>query len=223
MAQAVAARGTPVMRTKISGTIMGLALWLSASAAALAQLDNAEAPIVVGHFHLNVTSVEEHKRFWVDTLGGEAFKFGEEGIDAIRFPGVFLFLNEQKPTGPTRGTTFDHIGFAAKDVAALAAKAVENGYTRTVGREPGPGETAAPPTAGNYGRFEYLIGPDGVKVELVTAEDADAPPIAFHHAHFVNRDFVSMQQWYIKVFNATPRDVETDYFGAPICPASATC
>ena len=43
---------------------------------------------------------------------------------------------------------------------------VANGFRRTVGREPGPGQTAAPPTAGNYGRFEYLIGPDGVKVEL---------------------------------------------------------
>ena len=189
-----------------------------AASGAWAQLDNDEAPIVIGHYHLNVTSVAEHKRFWVDTLGGEAFKFGEDGIDAIRFPGVFLFLTVNPPTGPTRGTTFDHLGFASPDVAALAAKAVANGFTRTVGREPGPGQPQNPPTAGNYGRFEYLVGPDGVKVELVTAAGEGAPPIAFHHVHFVNKDFVGMQQWFMRAFNATARDGQTDYFAGADLP-----
>ena len=88
---------------------------------------------------------------------------------------------------------------------------VANGFGLTVGREPGPGETASPPTAGNYGRFSYLVGPDGVKVELVTAE-ANAPPIAHHHVHFVNKQFVEMQQWYMKAFDATLRPGQTDFF-----------
>jgi hypothetical protein len=81
-----------------------------------------------------------------------------------------------------------------------------------VGREPGPGQEAAPPTAGTYGRFEYLVGPDGVKVELVTNMAPDAPPITHHHVHFVNTQFVEMQQWYMKAFNATLRDGQTDFF-----------
>jgi len=89
---------------------------------------------------------------------------------------------------------------------------VANGYGLTVGREPGPGETASPPTAGNYGRFSYIVGPDGVKVELVTNEAKDAPPIMHHHVHFVNTQFVEMQQWYMKVFDATLRPGQTDYF-----------
>jgi 4-hydroxyphenylpyruvate dioxygenase-like putative hemolysin len=117
-----------------------------------------------------------------------------------------------KPTGPTRGTTFDHIGFAVPDVPATTTKVVANGYALTVGREPAPGETASPPTAGNYGRFSYLVGPDGVKVELVTNMAADAPPITHHHVHFVNRQFVEMQQWYMKAFNATLREGQTDFF-----------
>jgi catechol 2,3-dioxygenase-like lactoylglutathione lyase family enzyme len=182
-------------------------------ASAWAQLSNQEAPIVVGHYTLNVTSVDEHKRFWADTLGGEVVTFGDGAAEAIRFPGVFLFLNEQTPTGPTRGTTFDHIGFAVPDVPAVAARAVENGYGRTVGREPGPGLDASPPTAGNYGRFEYLVGPDGVKVELVTAGEDGAPPIAHHHVHFVNREFAEMGQWFIDTLNATQRPGPTyDYF-----------
>jgi catechol 2,3-dioxygenase-like lactoylglutathione lyase family enzyme len=154
--------------------------------------------------------VAEHLRFWVDTLGGTAMKIGS--VDAVRFPDVYLLLTERAPTGPTRGTTFDHIGFAVPDVPALTEKVVANGYRLTVGREPAPGETASPPTAGNYGRFSYLIGPDGVKVELVTSSAPDPPPIAHHHVHFVNDEFVAMQQWYMKAFNATLRDGQTDFF-----------
>ncbi|HEX6996768.1 MAG TPA: VOC family protein [Gammaproteobacteria bacterium] len=171
----------------------------------------AQQPVIVGHYHLNVTSIDEHKKFWVDTLGGKAVEIAP-GVEVIEFPDVYLFLREQAPTGPTRGTSFDHIGFAVPDVAAVAARAVANGYERTVGREPGSGETASPPTAGNYGRFEYLLGPDGVKVELVTNSDADAPPIKHHHVHFVNKAFVEMQQWYMKAFDATLRPGQTDYF-----------
>ena len=186
------------------------AAFAALSSTAAAELTNTAAPVIVGHYDLNVTSVAEHKRFWVDTLGGKAVKIGN--VDAIEFPDVYLLLHVQKPTGPTRGTTFDHIGFAVPDVPAMTTKVVANGYALTVGREPAPGETASPPTAGNYGRFSYLVGPDGVKVELVTNMAADAPPIVHHHVHFVNKQFVEMQQWYMKAFNATLREGQTDFF-----------
>jgi catechol 2,3-dioxygenase-like lactoylglutathione lyase family enzyme len=190
-----------------------LLLAVSLSAPSIhAELSNHDARVIVAHYDLNVTSVEAHKKFWVDTLGGKAIKFGPSGLDVIEFPDVYLFLHQQPPTGPTRGTAFDHIGFAVPDVPAVAAKAVANGYALTVGREPGPGETASPPTAGNYGRFAYLLGPDGVKVELVTNMDPDPPPIKHHHVHFVNKQFVQMQQWYMKAFDATLRPGQTDYF-----------
>ena len=180
------------------------------SSTATAELTNRDAPVIVGHYHLNVTSVADHKRFWVDTLGGKAVKIGN--VEAIEFPDVYLLLHEQRPTGPTRGTTFDHIGFAVPDVPATTTKVVANGYALTVGREPPPGETASPPTAGNYGRFSYLVGPDGVKVELVTNMAPNAPPIVHHHVHFVNKQFIEMQQWYMKAFNATLREGQTDFF-----------
>jgi catechol 2,3-dioxygenase-like lactoylglutathione lyase family enzyme len=183
---------------------------LGATGPARAQLLNQDAPVIVGHYHLNVTSVAEHKKFWVDTLGGEAVTI--DGMEAVRFPNVYLFLTVQPPTGGTRGTAFDHIGFAVPDVPALTTKVVANGYALTVGREPAPGQTASPPTAGNYGRFSYLVGPDGVKVELVTNMEPDAQPITHHHVHFVNPQFVEMQQWYMKALNATLRPGQTDYF-----------
>ena len=201
----------------MSGILRTIALFLLAltfAPRANAQLvAGADAPIIYGHHHLNVTSVEAHKKFWVDTLGGTAMKFGAAGVDVIKFPDVFLFLREQAPTGPSRGTTLDHIGFAVPDVPKTTAKVVANGFGLTVGREPGPGEISNPPTAGNYGRFSYLVGPDGVKVELVTGDATkNPPPVAHHHVHFVNKQFVEMQQWYMKALDATLRPGQTDFF-----------
>jgi catechol 2,3-dioxygenase-like lactoylglutathione lyase family enzyme len=186
-----------------------LILW-TASSNPIAQLLNKQAPVIVGHYHLNVTSIEAHKRFWVDTLGGTATRIGN--TEVIKFPDIFLFLDVKKPTGPTRGTAFDHIGFAVPDVPALTTKIVANGYELTTGREPAPGEKVALPTAGNYGRFSYLLGPDGAKVELVTNMQPNAPPITHHHVHFINKQYVEMQQWYMKAFNASLRPGQTDFF-----------
>jgi catechol 2,3-dioxygenase-like lactoylglutathione lyase family enzyme len=42
--------------------------------------------------------------------------------------------------------------------------------------------------------------------------EPNAPPIVHHHMHFVNKQFVEMQQWYMKAFNATLREGQTDFF-----------
>src|SRR5262252_5965414 len=178
------------------------ALILLCSTPSFAQLvSHPDARVRVGHYHLNVTSLEAHKKFWVDTLGGTPMKFGK--IDVVKFPDAFIFLRVQKPTGPTRGTAFDHIGFAVPDVPAMARRLAAAGYQETTGREPKPGTappsaTSTPGTSAVYGRFAYFIGPDGAKIELVTAADKGAPPIAAHHIHFINKQYVAMQVWYMK-------------------------
>jgi hypothetical protein len=40
----------------------------------------------------------------------------------------------------------------------------------------------------------------------------NAPPITHHHVHFINKQYVEMQQWYMKAFNATLRPGQTDFF-----------
>jgi len=100
-----------MLTNRTAGAMALAALVLATVSPTSAQLlSNPEAPVRIGHYHLNVTSVEAHKKFWVDTLGGTAMKFG--GIDVVKFPDALIFLRAQKPAGPTRGTAFDHIGFA---------------------------------------------------------------------------------------------------------------
>ena len=177
-------------------------------------VSHPDAPVRIGHYHLNVTSIEAHKKFWVDTLGGTPMKFG--GLDVVKFPDAFIFLRVQKPTGPTRGTAFDHIGFAVPNVPAMAMKLAAAGYKETTGREPAPGappaQAPASGTSAVYGRFAYFVGPDGAKIELVTAAEPNAPPIVAHHIHFINKQYVEMQQWYMKAFDATLRSGQTDFF-----------
>lgn len=187
-------------------------------------VSHPDAPVRVGHYHLNVTSLEAHRKFWVDTLGGTPMKFG--AIDVVKFPDAFVFLRVRKPTGPTRGTAFDHIGFAVPNVPAMATKLAAAGYQEVTGREPVPGATPAPGRASGtsavYGRFAYFVGPDGAKIELVTAtpdKDGNAPPpIAAHHIHFINKQYVAMQRWYMNAFDATLRAGGTDFFAGADLP-----
>ena len=186
---------------------------LAASTVSAQIVSHPDAPIRIGHYHLNVTSIDEQKKFWVDTLGGKAMKFGK--LDVVEFPDAFIFLRQQKPTGPTRGTAFDHIGFAVPNVPAMATRLAAAGYKETTGREPKPGAPAPPPASGTsavYGRFAYFLGPDGVKIELVTSDPKDTRPIIAHHIHFINKQYVEMQQWYMKAFDATLRPGQTDFF-----------
>src|SRR5579864_7832653 len=125
--------------------LLPLALLVMCASPAGAQLvSHPDAPVRIGHYHLNVTSLEAHKKFWVDTLGGTMMKFGI--LDVVTFPDAFVFLRVQKPTGPTRGTAFDHIGFAVPNVPAMAMKLAAAGYRETTGREPKPGEPPAAAT-----------------------------------------------------------------------------
>ena len=114
-----------------------LLLALALCSPVAAQLANKDAPIIAAHYHLNASNIDAHMKFWVDTLGGKPMKFGPQQVDVVEFPGIFIFLRKQAPTGPTRGTTFDHIGFAVPNVAEVAARAVANGLTE-IGEGDGP-------------------------------------------------------------------------------------
>jgi catechol 2,3-dioxygenase-like lactoylglutathione lyase family enzyme len=209
------------MKTRTLLVTVPALLVLAAVPRPSAQMLNKDAPVRVGHYHLNVTNLADHRKFWVDTLGGIPGKVGADEV--VKFGDVILFLRVQKPTGGTRGTTLDHIGLAAPDVPALAAKIVAAGYGRTVGRETAAGPAAPAAKGGSpvYGRFEYVVGPDGVKVEIVTATDKAAPPIAHHHVHFINAQYVEMRDWYVKALDATVRtgpNTFTDFFAGADLP-----
>jgi predicted enzyme related to lactoylglutathione lyase len=96
-------------------------------------LGGKDAPIVYGHHHLNATNIDEHKKFWVDTLGGTAIKAGT--FDVVVFPNVLIFLNARTPSGPTKGSSLNHIGFSVPNLRQVVDKIKANGYVMVTAEE----------------------------------------------------------------------------------------
>jgi catechol 2,3-dioxygenase-like lactoylglutathione lyase family enzyme len=185
--------------------ITSLGLLLSSAPASAQLLAAKDAPIVYGHHHLFVSNVDAHKKFWVDTLGG-TFLTLSSGVQAVEFPNVFLLFRLTAPTGGTKGTTVNHIGFSVPDVRKVLATVRANGYkvvTREEIIDPQSidGDVAVT-SAGSS--VIFVMGPDDVKVEIVEVK-SQTVPIALHHVHFFVPQNAEMQAWYAKVFGATPR------------------
>src|SRR5437667_8018725 len=185
------------------------ALLVAGSASiASAQLTFAkEGPIVYGHHHLNTTNMDAQKKFFVDTLGGTLIKVGTNNAEVVKFPNVLIFFRpNQAPTGGTRGTTVNHIGFSVPNLRQAVDKIKADGY-RMITREEATGrdvkDDIAGPAAPGGASIAFALGPDDVKVELVESK-AQTTPIALHHVHFFNPKNTEMQAWYVKVFGAKP-------------------
>jgi len=183
-----------------------LALVLTPASNASAQLLAAkEGPIVYGHHHLNVTNMDDAKKFWVDALGGVLVKVGPENREVIKFPNALMLLRAQKPTGGSKGTPVDHIGFSVKNLRQVVDRIKAGGFRMVTSAEAPPnvkvqddiGIVEGGPVSG----IAYVMAPDDTKVELVEMK-AQAAPIASHHLHFfgMNKD---MQAWYIQTFGAS--------------------
>ena len=188
--------------------VLALSLLTVAPSASAQLLAAKDGPVAYGHHHLNATNIEEQKKFFVSTLGGTAIKVGTSNAEIVKFPNVLIFFRLQAPTGGTRGTTANHIGFSVPNLRAAVDKIKANGYTMITTSEVAAGravkdDLSRPQPAGGAS-IAFALGPDGVKVELVEATQRTAP-IQLHHIHFFGQQNVQMQAWYVKTFGAKPR------------------
>jgi predicted enzyme related to lactoylglutathione lyase len=179
---------------------------LAPASNASAQLIAAkDGPIVYGHHHLNVTDMDAAKKFWVDALGGVLIKVGPENREIIKFPNALMLLRAQKPTGGSKGTTVDHIGFSVKNLRQVVDRVKAGGFRMVTSSEALPnikvkddiGIVEGGPVSG----IAYVMAPDDTKVELVEMK-AQAAPIASHHLHFFGMN-KEMQAWYVQTFGAS--------------------
>jgi predicted enzyme related to lactoylglutathione lyase len=195
--------------------VLALSLYLltptpRASAQLLAAKDG---PIVYGHHHLLVTNVADHKKFWVDTLGGTAITIGTQNREIVKFPNALLFMNPGMPSAGSRGSTVNHIGFSVSNLRQTVDKLKAGGYKMVTAAE-------APPTVkvqddigltsgGDVSGIAYVIGPDDIKVEIVEIKK-QTMPIVSHHVHFFSQKPEEVQAWYVKTFGSKPRAAATN-------------
>ena len=182
----------------------------SVASTASAQLVAAkDGPIVYGHHHLNTANLDAQKKFFVDTLGGTLIKIGTGNTEVVRLPNVLIFFRtNQAPTGGTRGTTVNHIGFSVPNLRQMVDKVKANGFqmitkTEVAADREVKDDIAGPAQAGGAS-IAFALAPEGVKVELVENRQ-QAIPITVHHVHFFNPRNAEMQAWYVKTFGAKSR------------------
>src|SRR5262245_54410150 len=85
----------------------------------------AQAPpnnsgISVAFVHLIVTNPEEHKKLWTDILGAAVIRNGS--LEMLKIPGLYVVLEKGSPTGPSGGSSINHVGVWIKDYDEAKAK-----------------------------------------------------------------------------------------------------
>ena len=149
-----------------------------------------EAGVSMGHVHLNVNDVDAHKKFWTEQFAAVPLK--KDGLQGVKIPGMLILFRKQAPTGPSEGTMMDHFGLKVHNTAEAVKSCRTAGYE--IQREFKGSEGF--PNA-------YVIGPEGVRVELQEDATLVGPPIAYH-LHYLNRegDQITLRDWYAKNFGA---------------------
>src|SRR5262245_12159628 len=164
--------------------LFALAALIPAPASAQLAPPNA-AGAAIGHVHINATDLDAQSRFW-KTVGGTIVQ--REKLTMVQFPGIYVLLRKQDPTGGTVGSTINHFGFYVKDFAGSVAKWKAAGLTWEQGNNPQVGQG-------------FLTGPDNVRIEIY--ENTSIPaPIQMHHIHLNVPDPLEAQKWYVQTFGA---------------------
>ncbi len=183
-------------------TLLALAPAPNASAQLLAAKDG---PIVYGHHHLNATSADDNKKFWVEALGGVVTRVGTNNTEVIKFPNALIFMRTQKPTGGTKGSTLDHIAFSVTNLRQVVDRIKAGGFRMVTAAEAPPNvpvkDDIGVVDAGGVTGIAYALSPDEVKVELVEVKTQSAP-IVSHHIHFFGAQ-KEMHAWYMQTFGAS--------------------
>lgn len=175
---------------------------LAVTSPAASQLHAAkEGPISIGHHHFNVTSVAEHKRFWVDQLGAEVDSLGP--LEVLKLPNLIVILRERTPSGSNRPSTVNHIGLQVRDIEAMVAKLKAAGYPIVTQEQIPAAAGDLMPIPDQNTRVAFVLAPDEMNIELFENKDLDVE-VANHHIHFYTADIEGMKAWYVEHLGAAP-------------------
>jgi catechol 2,3-dioxygenase-like lactoylglutathione lyase family enzyme len=158
--------------------------------------------LVYAHHHLNVPNIADAKKFWVDTLGGTPVAAGP--LQMVKFPNVIIVFTQRAPSGGSKGTTVNHVGFYVPSVRTMLDKVKAAGFA-VVTREELPASQAVKDdiayVEATKTNVAFVMLPEGTKVEFVENPSVTAP-VSNHHVHFATDKIDEMQGWYVKTFGA---------------------
>jgi catechol 2,3-dioxygenase-like lactoylglutathione lyase family enzyme len=171
----------------VPATALALALF----APAWAQLAPPnEAGMSMGHIHLNVSDVEAQTRFWVSQFDAKPLR--REGLQGVKVPGMLILFNPVAPNHSSDQTVLDHFGFKVRSRDEMVASCKAGGYTISKLFKGSEGFPNA-----------YVIGPDGVNVELQEDTLLKVRAVA-QHLHFLLPEYLPLRAWYTDTFSMQP-------------------
>jgi catechol 2,3-dioxygenase-like lactoylglutathione lyase family enzyme len=140
--------------------------------------------MTMGHVLLNVSDVAAHREFWVTEFDARPITVGK--LDGVTIPGIVVLFRVQPRTGPSEGTTINHLGLKLKKLADYTARFDKAGLKYD------------PPRIGREKTVQtYVTGPDTFRMELV--EDSTLPAGAVsHHLHYWLEHPADVKKWYVQ-------------------------
>jgi catechol 2,3-dioxygenase-like lactoylglutathione lyase family enzyme len=140
--------------------------------------------MTMGHVLLNVSDVDAHRQFWTTQFDAKPVRVGK--LEGITVPGVVVLFRQQPRTGPSEGTTINHMGLKVKSLAAYTARFDKAGLKYD---PPRVGRETTPQT--------YVTGPDTFRMELV--EDPRIPAaVVSHHLHYWLEQPLEVKKFYVQ-------------------------
>ena len=177
------------LRTALLGAVAAIVVTRAASVNA--QLfPSADAGLSMGHVLLNVSDVAAHREFWITQFDAKPVTVGK--LEGVTVPGVVVLFRLQPRTGPSEGTTINHLGLKLSKLADFTARFDKAGLKYD---PPRIGRETTPQT--------YVTGPDTFRMELV--EDPRIPAaVVSHHLHYWLDQPLEVKKWYVQKLLLTP-------------------
>ncbi len=141
--------------------------------------------VSTGHIHVATKDVAGLRAIWRDLGASEVL---EDRFVFIKFPGIFLMINDRETSGPSKGSITDHLTFRVKDLAAYEAKLGAHAATNVA----------------KDARRHTVAGdlPGGIRVEFREDKRLKAP-IEYEGVQLVSAEPEKLQAWYASTFGGT--------------------
>ena len=189
---------------RLSFVLVSIVCLHQIAAAQLQLIPTKDDRVYYIHHHIYTSSLEAQKKFWVDTLGGTfAGKLLTLPVEIVKFRNVQVLLSPQAPTGGSKGSTVNHIGFLVPDVRAMVARLKAAGYPIVTRAELAGATDDVAHVANQNTYLAFVMAPDEVKVEFIEDKSLKEP-ILSHHVHFAATNVDEMKAWYVSVFGGKP-------------------
>ena len=135
-------------------------------------------------------------------LGGKQVPLGDYTV--VSFPNVLVFLSERAPSGGTKGSVVNHLGFEVPDIRAAIGRLERAGFRMVTAEELPPSFAVSDHVArAGANQIAFVMGPDDTKVELMQISAIDYP-IRLHHVHWATQHGEEMQAWYAEHLGVSP-------------------